>query len=272
MRNLLVGILVSWTLIPTGSKAGEQSPQLPFQVGEVIRYQLNYKPLFLTPAFTAGELRIRLDRPKENPNHQYRVSAWVRSAGILKKLAGLDVRDYFESTMDSQSFASQAFLHQVRTNRKQQDIRVEVDQLAGQARLVITDVSQEPARQIRSETFSGIPADVADYLSVFYRLRVNPLQVGQELEIPLSENGKLKHLKLRVARSEEVDTPIGRYQALLLTTQGGLFRGGGDFQVWFSQDEYRVPVKFEAEVRFGKVFGHLIELKTVRMIKTRVRT
>jgi len=270
--KLPAGIWILGTLIPGGSTAGQAPPQVPFEVGEVIRYQINYKPLFLTPAFKAGEVRIRLDRAQESLSDDYRVSAWVRSAGILKKLAGLDVRDHFESIMDANNFSSHAFLHQVRTNRKQQDILVQVDQRTRQARLVITDVSSEPAREIRKETFPNIPSDMVDYLSIFYRLRANPLEVGQELEIPLGENGKHKQLNVRVIRSEEVETPIGRYPALLMSTQGGLFLGGGDFQVWLSQDQYRVPVKFQAEVRFGKVFGHLIELKTPRMIKGLVRT
>ena len=268
--KLPAGVLILGTLLSGGSRAGEAPRQVPFEVGEVIRYQVHYKPLFLIPAFKAGELRIQLDR--SHPSDDYRVSAWVQSAGILKRLAGLDVRDRFESIMDANNFASHAFLHQVRTNRKQQDILVEVDQKKRQARLVITDVSRQPARQIRSETFPDIPSDMVDYLSIFYRLRANPLQVGQEFEIPLGENGKHKQLSVRVIRTEEVETPIGRYPALLMATQGGLFAGGGDFQVWLSQDQHRVPVKFQAEVRFGKVFGHLIELKTPRMIKGLVRT
>jgi len=43
---------------------------------------------------------------------------------------------------------------------------------------------------------------------------------------------------------------------------GGLFRNGGDLRVWYSTDPLRFPVKFEADVKFGKVYGKVIGLDT----------
>ena len=35
----------------------------------------------------------------------------------------------------------------------------------------------------------------------------------------------------------------------------------GPFSVWLSDDERKVPVKFEAEVKLGKVYGTIKEFK-----------
>jgi hypothetical protein len=42
---------------------------------------------------------------------------------------------------------------------------------------------------------------------------------------------------------------------------GALFKGGGTFVVWFSNDARQMPVKFEAKVKLGKVFGTLKQIK-----------
>ena len=38
---------------------------------------------------------------------------------------------------------------------------------------------------------------------------------------------------------------------------GGLFKEGGQFKIWFSADEKKVPVQFEVKVKLGRVFGEL---------------
>ena len=40
---------------------------------------------------------------------------------------------------------------------------------------------------------------------------------------------------------------------------GGLFSQNGDFHIWMSADERKMPVRFEARVRLGRVLGVLKE-------------
>jgi hypothetical protein len=38
---------------------------------------------------------------------------------------------------------------------------------------------------------------------------------------------------------------------------GGLFKEGGQFRIWLSADQRKVPLQFEAKVSLGKVVGKL---------------
>jgi hypothetical protein len=39
---------------------------------------------------------------------------------------------------------------------------------------------------------------------------------------------------------------------------GGLFKNGGQFRMWLSADNRKIPVKFEAKISLGKVTGSLV--------------
>ena len=69
-----------------------------------------------------------------------------------------------------------------------------------------------------------------------------------------------------VEQQEEVTTNIGVFNSIKISTTGGLFKGGGDFRIWYSTDRLRIPVRFEANVLFGKIYGKIIRLESPRRI------
>ncbi len=245
--------------------------KVPFQQGEEVRYEINWKPLFLFPSFKAGEVRLTIEKTEYAGRDAYKISAWAASDGLLKSVAGLDVKDYFESTIDGGNFRSQRFFQQTRQNSRQRDLEVTIDYSAGQAHVKEFDVSADPPRQLRNEVRGGIPSAVVDTLSVFYAVRLRQLKPGDQYVVHLSDNGKIQDVKLEVVSKQRLQTGLGRFETFLITTRGGVFNQGGDFRIWYTRDDLRVPVRFEADVKFGKVFGELIQLTTPQLVKSRVR-
>ncbi|MEO6567942.1 MAG: DUF3108 domain-containing protein [Opitutaceae bacterium] len=64
-------------------------------------------------------------------------------------------------------------------------------------------------------------------------------------------------LTIYAERYEEVKTPLGTFKTLMLvprmekTPPKGMFRKGGAVRVWISQDDQRLPVKFQVDFKFG---------------------
>ncbi len=244
---------------------------VPFQQGEEVRYEVNWKPLFLFPAFKAGEVRLTVETTRYQERDAYKISAWASSDGLLKSVAGLDVRDYFESITDGLSFRSQRFVQQTRQNQRRRDLEVVMDYSQNRTTIREFDVSVDPPRQIRSEVRDSLPPDVADTLSVFYAARLRKMMPGDQYLVHLSDNGKIQDIQLRVVAKENVKTDLGRFETVKITTQGGIFREGGDFRIWYTLDNLRVPVKFEADVKFGKIYGQLVHIRTPQFSKSLVR-
>ncbi|MEE8348946.1 MAG: DUF3108 domain-containing protein, partial [Acidobacteriota bacterium] len=121
---------------------------------------------------------------------------------------------------------------------------------------------------IKNERLTGIPGPVADILSVFYLARLRTLHPGDSYLIHLNARGTIRPITIRVQEHEVVPTDIGAFETVRISTMGGLFNNGGDLRIWYSTDRLRIPVKFEADVKLGKVYGKIIGVDTPKMTKS----
>ena len=96
-----------------------------------------------------------------------------------------------------------------------------------------------------------------------HRLRESDA-LGDSHRSIVGDNDRIKEIETQVEKRETVETPKGKYDAWKLNTVsilGGLFKDGGQFKIWLSADERKIPVQFEAKVSLGKVSGKLKELQ-----------
>ena len=90
------------------------------------------------------------------------------------------------------------------------------------------------------------------------------MRSGSKFPLVVSDDGTVKQVEVRVKERETVEAIAGRFSAWKVESVsvfGGLFKDGGTFLVWFSDDARRVPVKFEAKVKVGRVFGTVKQIK-----------
>ena len=223
------------------------------------------------PAFKAGELSFSIEKSEYLNRPTYTISARAQSEGLLSSVAGMEIRDYFESTVDRLDFRSYRLFRQVRQTKRRRDLEVLFDYDCDCTRIRETNLEVEPAEQLRDDRIDKLPGPVADILSVFYAARLRSMKAGQTYFTHLSEGGKPRQVNFKVEGKEEVLTELGPFEAVKITTVGGLLRGGGDFRIWFSTNSLRVPVKFEADAKIGKVYGKIIGLETPREIRSVIR-
>ena len=252
--------------------AGELPSQVPFQETESLRYEVHWKPLFLLPAFKAGEVSFSIRESAYHQKPTYTISAWAVSEGPLTTVAGLKIKSYFESKVDRNDFRSYRLLRKTHQNKKQRYLEVFFDYDDESTRILEINLETDPPKNIRDQTIEGIPGPVADILSVFYLARLRALQPGEKYFVHFSESGKIKPVHVVVQQQEKVSTDIGVFDSVKISTVGGLFKGGGDFRIWYSTDQFRLPVQFEADVRFGKIYGKIIRLESPRRIRGIFRT
>ncbi|MDH5661389.1 MAG: DUF3108 domain-containing protein [Elusimicrobiota bacterium] len=97
-----------------------------------------------------------------------------------------------------------------------------------------------------------IPVYVQDSLSSVYYLRTQGLKKGDSLIIDANDDGKNYSAEVKVTGMEKVTTPSGKYEALKTEV---IWKGkekihAESSQIWFSNDERKIPVKIE---RQGKI-------------------
>ena len=106
---------------------------------------------------------------------------------------------------------------------------------------------------IVSKTDVQIPNCVHDVITALLRLRRTKVEVGQSVQLPVSDGRKSAAVKVEAQERERVKTPAGtfntvRYEVNLLN--GVVYSRAGRVFVWLTDDERRLPVQFRLRMNF----------------------
>ncbi len=236
--------------------------------GETLIYEVRWDPpawLFFLPTISAGDLTIQFHGQTEfDGKPVYRITARAVSSGFFPKLTGINVDDFFESIVDATEFCSCKMTKRLREGKRQRDIYLTFDRERGRGQFLMFDAATRPPQQLKNEEVKNLPPCVQDVLSGIYLTRLRRLRVGAIYPLTISDDGVVKEVETRVTKKEPVEALAGPFAALKVETVsslGGLFKGGGTFFIWFSDDPRHFPVRFEAKVKLGKVFGTIKQYK-----------
>jgi Protein of unknown function (DUF3108) len=271
-RKICWAVLATVTIgccIPCLAQTGtlKPSPAL-FPVGETLVYEVRWDPpawMFFLPTIDAGEMTLKFHgRLTYNGDPAFKITADAISSGFLPKITGVSVRDYFESIVDAREFCSFKMTKKTREGKRQRDITLTFDREKGRGHFLAYDVSKWPPVELKNEEVQNIPSCVQDLLSAIYHTRLRDLKIGGSYPLMVSDNGVVKQVEIKVNKRECVSCAAGTYSTLkveAISVFGGLFKGGGTFTVWLSDDQNKIPIKFEAKVKIGKVFGFVKKME-----------
>jgi hypothetical protein len=103
-----------------------------------------------------------------------------------------------------------------------------------------------------------IPAgDPTDLIVALLQTRTWDLKPGENRDALVLFDDDFYELTIHATRYENVRTGLGTFRTLVLeprmdkTAPKGMFKRGSTVRVWISQDEKRLPVKFEVEFKVG---------------------
>ena len=126
---------------------------------------------------------------------------------------------------------------------------------------------------VRTERSREMPlpegSDPIDLISALMQTRDWNLKPGEKRDLVVQFTRDLYAITLVAEGYETVTTPMGKYRTLVLSPRmeknpKGLFARGGQIKVWIAQDESRLPVKMQLELKFGSATLTLTEHKTAK--------
>jgi hypothetical protein len=256
-------LIIPTVLVLSQNQPGE-SVSLPFRSGEHLIYSIKWDPpwyLFFLPSMEAGEADLQIIGETEYQNKKaIKIVLKAHSSGSLAKLAGMKVEDEFVFLSEPGTFCTLAVSQKIREGKRKRQIQIEYFHETRQLHFREMDEAIVPPHLKRDVIKSNIPACVQDPFSALYSYRASILRKENTQTFVLGDNDKIKEVKCHVEKQEAVEVPAGKFSAWRITTEammGGLFKEGGQFQIWLSADERKIPVQFEVQVRLGKVLGRL---------------
>jgi hypothetical protein len=115
--------------------------------------------------------------------------------------------------------------------------------------------------RVRTERSTVMPipdGDPVDLISALVQTRDWNMKPGDKRDLLVQFGRELYPLVIQADHFEEVRTPLGTYQTLVLVPRmdknpKGIFKKGGEIKVWISQDASNLPVKMQLKMPFGAI-------------------
>lgn len=158
------------------------------------------------------------------------------------------VRDFVESTVARDSFTTLRYEKRLRERKRVKDVVTIVDPARGIA--------------VRRGEEIKVPTPVYDPLSIVYFIRRLRLESGSTLKVKVLSDRRVYDTEIVALRRETITVPAGTFRTIVVEPrlrgeESGERNPEGQMQVWFSDDERRLPVRIRTELRAGAITASL---------------
>jgi hypothetical protein len=221
----------------------------PFGPGEKLIFDVTWS------IFPAGQVTATLQRSDGSSSEAYEVVTTAQSQGFVSLL--YKVENEFHSLFDARTLCSVEIRKKIHEGRRRKDTRLVFDRGRRLAILDEIDLNKPDAPPKHAE--NAIPPCVADVITAFYVVRKQPMRVGEPILLPINDGAKTYNVTVAVQAREPVQTPLGLRDAFRVEPKvfGGLYPRKGRMQIWFSDDEQRLPLRIKASIAAGTITGTL---------------
>ncbi len=224
--------------------AASLSAALPLRDGEVFTFKVSWAVL---PG--AGEIKVFAATDTTAAQPRLLVTTTTQTRGLARALLPFEAKA--ESFFDLSTARLASLVESNQQRSKKAAHTVTFDYSGAQALYTRTEPA-EPARALPMP--AGEPLDLITQL---VQTRDWHLKPGEKRDALVLFDDDFYELTIHAARFEELRTSLGTFNTVVLeprmekTAPKGMFKKGSTVRVWISQDERRLPVRFEVEFKIG---------------------
>ena len=171
----------------------------------------------------------------------------LESAGMVSTLYKVD--DNYRVQFD-QSFCASSCLMNSKEGSRRRETTIEFDRNRNRAFLTEKDLIKNT---IVSKTDVQTPNCAHEVLTALKQLRRTKVDVGQSVQIPVTDGRKSAAVKVEAQERERVVTPAGAFNAVryeVSILNGVVYSRSGRVSIWLTDDERRLPVQFRLRMNF----------------------
>jgi hypothetical protein len=185
------------------------------------------------------------------------------SKGLLIAIAGIDVRDRFETLVDMRDFSARLSFKETKEGKKHTAQSAHFDRADQQVKYLTTDLNK-PDAPPKAKSLARQDG-MLSLLSAFYFVRLQKFKEGQMLSFPVSTDEENYQFEILVGKREKLKTDCGQVKTIRLEPKlfgpGRLFTRQGEMTMWVSDDNKHVPLRLVAKTSGGTVTAKLLNFK-----------
>ncbi len=247
--------LISAALLLLAARPLAAAPFVAFADGETFTYKVSWG-IFSR----AGEIVIGAHEEKDSRGGTVlRITTDTSTKGFIRAL--YSYRNRAEAVIDRDSGRLLFMKEKGSDGKRSTDNDTTFDYTAGFARYV------DRAHPDRTQDVPIPEGNPIDLISALVQTREWNLQPGQKRDVLANFGNEFFPISIYADHFEEVRTPLGTYQTLVLIPRmeqnpKGIFKRGGEFKVWISQKGQPLPVKMQLKLPFGSAILLLSDYKS----------
>lgn len=228
----------------------------PFHVGEKVTLMLTYFGV------SAGDATLEL-RPfaEVNGRKAYHFYSKLTSSSVFAMFYRVD--DFAESYMDFEQMVPLNFTMSVKESKQLREVRTFFDWKTQKANFWEQRVTSEDGKKETKKSWDLVPFAQNVYTALHY-FRTFQLEDGKTYSYHVSDDGNTWDVHAKVLRREILKTDLGNFKTVVISPEvatNGILKPMGEVLFWFTDDDRKFPVKFEAKIKIGKVVGYLKALE-----------
>lgn len=227
----------------------------PWMKGERLEYELSWG--IITAGYATLEVKPRKDGKVEfqtyatankTVNKFYPVHDTVYTLVHKKGL----MTDVFRKSLHEGTFHNKSLIRFDRNAKR-----------AVLSDTVFKDADQHKVKRSAdtSVTITGLEHSI---MSAFYLVRTMPLKVGETSRFSAVSGKKRYELKVVTHGRETIKTDLGSFKTVKVEPVldgDGIFNSSGRIFIWFTDDDKRIPVLMQCEIKLGSIKATLTKVK-----------
>lgn len=226
-----------------------------YQAGEWFRFRIHYG------IFNASYATIELIDEKWENQPVYHARAIGRTTGLARLFFKVD--DYYDSYFTQDTSRPLYFTRNIDEGGYKKNVTIRFDHQNKKAE--VNDLLENDTATFDMES------DVQDLVSCFYYLRnqfdASSINVGEFITVNLFFDKENFAFKFKFLGTEEIKTKFGRVKSLKFRPyvhSGRVFRSKQSITLWVSDDENKMPLRMEAELKVGSITADLDAFKGLK--------
>lgn len=237
----LAGLMLTGGAIFAAPLALSDGEQMTFRVGWGI-------------FISAGEIKISAEKNQEPA--ELAITTTTGTRGFLSNFFPFEARSV--AHFDPTDGLLQRTEETSKSKRKETRQHLAFDYAKHQAEYV-NEVETQKSQTL--EVPSGQPMDL---ITCLIQTRTWDLKPGESRDALVIFDDDFYELTIHAEGYETLKTPLGRFNTLVLvprmekTEPKGMFKRGSTVKVWISQDEQKLPVRFQVDFKFGAGVATLV--------------
>lgn len=230
--------------------------RIPFDVGEQLVLDLAWT------ALPAGKAVIEVrSGPDFNGRPTFQLWGNILSSKLVDTIYHVD--NTIESFVDKQGIIPYKFLLHMVESKQLKETRVSFDHPNKKSFYWSKRISERWGNQVVDRADVLTPS-ARDMFSALYYARTINYQMGKKTSFAIYENGQNWNVELIPVASELIRSGVGAFQCLKISVTvklNNVLSPTGDLFLWLSDDSKKYPVKFDAKIKIGSMYGNLTSIK-----------